>query len=690
MSGDEAMTDGAGLMSPKLEELITTSKGLRHHPSGFQGRIGSAKGFWAVDHSDKSGEIWIEINESQQKWVMDDLNDHPSQRTFEVLQFSKPLKQASLNMQFLPLLVDRAVSPEFLLTIISNHLLKDIGREFDALQGAMTDPQLLREWIWDISPGLTDRLKNGVVTFKAGLPESVYERINVLLDAGFHPLECNFLCDQALRVSKRKFEQLRKRLNIAVDRSTNAYMVPDQTGTIEENQVFLHFSGFEERAAGIAGDVLDGIDVLVARNPAHYPSDIQKMKAVFKAPLVGYKDVILFSTKGTISGAKKLSGGDFDGDKAWVCWDPEIVGNFTNVEVPQCPDLVKQGILSKDSATYKDVVSGHTDPISVFLLRSFLFNVQRSPLGTCTKLKEKLCYHKGTVSSSAAIELSTLLSSLVDLAKAGFAITPDGWERIRSLVKGLRTPAYEENRLDDKSPHIIDKLLVVADKAVNEMLIEIHKRFTKPPHTAPHLDKDLVKLSQMAKESAKTSTEYASIIETLEKDIQSLKADWSRYWASGDKKRKQSADAFLADLYERYQTISPSNPDTPLTRWLLPSCLPDPDMSEWALLKASVLFDSYPGDIKRQMAWVLAGKQLCHLKVRWSDSGASGMSVTARMYAIGKPNSSLIKRLKSEEIENVFLESRAYENDEDDIDAEDQDPEEIEGGLLDDWGICEF
>lgn len=139
---------------------------------------------------------------------------------------------------------------------------------------------------------------------------------------------------------------------------------------------------------------------------------------------MGLKDIIVFSTKARSSLASKLSGGDYDGDGAWVYWDTAIVDNFFNVAVPECPDLVKEGYVDKISMTYKELVQGHEDPTSIFLRRSFdsIFEV------AC------LVYARTSRRSSATSKTSirtvfpcTLLSTLVDQAKTGHR---------RSLGKG--------------------------------------------------------------------------------------------------------------------------------------------------------------------------------------------------------------------------------------------------------------
>lgn len=87
-------------------------------------------------------------------------------------------------------------------------------------------------------------------------------------------------------------------MNIKVERSTYALMIPDWTGSLEEGEVYIHISeNWVDELSLSAGVPLRG-EVLVARLPAHLPSDVQKVTAVRKEPLMRWKDVIVFLTKG--------------------------------------------------------------------------------------------------------------------------------------------------------------------------------------------------------------------------------------------------------------------------------------------------------------------------------------------------------------------------------------------------------
>lgn len=80
-------------------------------------------------------------------------------------------------------------------------------------------------------------------------------------------------------------------------------MVADPLAILEEGEVHIAFSTpFDQEF------MLHDIDLLVARHPAALPSDVQKVRAVFKIELKNFQDVIVFPSKGDRPLAEKLSG----------------------------------------------------------------------------------------------------------------------------------------------------------------------------------------------------------------------------------------------------------------------------------------------------------------------------------------------------------------------------------------------
>jgi len=641
------MTDGAGRISLPLAMKVSEKLGLPYIPTAFQGRFGEAKGLWVVDRGAKDLEDWIELYKSQRKWERSTRpngeSDDPSHRTLEILKFSAPLRSADLNTQLLPILMHQAKSPNAMKNSITSLLKEGLKQEVEELERAMGTAQTFRGWVKATNSSTADRIKSGKVLFGGGFPIKLEEKLNLLLDAGFIPQELLFLKELARTAFTNKCDEIKARFNITVGKSTYAYMIPDFWDVLEENEVYLDLSSFKDSLTGFEGTYLNGSDILVARNPAHYASDIQKVKAVSKVELHGLKDVIVFSTKGEVSLASKLSGGDYDGDLAWVCWQADIVDNFANAGVPKMPDLVKQGFITKNSMTYDDLVQGSSDPTGLFLRKSFDFNLHQSLLGQCTKFKEKLLYNHKDLESRELVFMSTLLSSLVDLTKQGYIFTDKHFSKVKNYlnVGYLKEPLYEEDIVDPTSADILDHLAAVAHDTIEAC----KTNFENVIPNGSQYDDDLVKRYKWAE--AQEDEQWKSLLAGLKEDLENLKADWKGKWAKdrGLEETKPNFAPIRDEFYERYQNILPCE-DTMLSRCLLPSYV-SPENSEWALLKASALFASYKkGHSVGKFVWHMAGIDLARLK---AEQRGGIVPVVPQMYAMLKPDAKFVRQLGTDQ-----------------------------------------
>ncbi|OBT72455.1 hypothetical protein VF21_08510 [Pseudogymnoascus sp. 05NY08] len=674
----EVMNDGCGQISRKLAHHIAQKLNLDYTPSAFQARIGGAKGMWIVDVKDFGDKTNIKIYPSQVKWDNSSFFVDPCHRIFEVLRWSGPVCSATLNLQFLPILEDRGRSNgkgmrEALSRMLENGLTYEMGRQ----RAAMDNPQSFRKWVRETDPGITDRIKLGHVGYWAGLPKLQGEKINLLLDAGFNPKKLEFLRHLARKANVARGEVLKTKLNISVGRSAYLPMVVDFTGILGPREVHIGFStAFKDEATGFCDTILSDMDILVARSPAHYTSDIQKVRAVFKPQLSALKDVIVFSTQGDSPLAGELSGGDYDGDIAWVCWQTEIVSEFENAKMPVCDDMVKEGYITKNSTTYAELsLKNPKDTIDEFLANSFDFNLKQNMLGICTNFKEKLCYTKGSVACDEAVFLSTLLSSLVDQAKQGYSFTESDWERmkaekIRVLVRepNYKRPAFDGNLRGDM--HLIDHLKFrVAQKTIDDTLSDLHNNLPIPQYW----DDDVVQLAKFARKEAKTSDEWASVLRALDADIEPICKMWKKYFrsTSDDEESKTVFSTAIDDVYPQWCEIKPAM-DTAFTRSLTMPYLANTEFSTWELLKASILFSTQHRKYVSKMVWWLAGKQLAHLKAM----SKGPVSVIPTMYAMLKPDNTYVKFPQVEDEHHPrFLEVRAEavvdEDEDEELDYED-------------------
>ncbi|KAH6606910.1 hypothetical protein Trco_006063 [Trichoderma cornu-damae] len=670
-TGEMAMNDGIGRISPSLAKKVAESLGLSDCPSCFQGRLGSAKGLWLIDvDSDEDSESdWVEIYPSQNKWECD--FEDPHHRTLEIRNWPSELRSASLNRQFIPVLEARSPQPDEMRRAISEHLERALHADLGEQAAAVEEPMGLRLWMHQSGPSKNDRSLDGYTEFLAGLPNSNADKVAFLLDSGFDQRRMEYLKDLVWELCKKKAETLKTKMNITIPCSAYIYMVADFSSTLEEGEVHLSFST-KFQVEGFSDTLLEHMDILVARAPAHLPSDIQRVRVVSRPELRRLKDVIVFSTKGNIPLADKLSGGDYDGDLAWVCWDQNIVKNFENAPVPEKLDLIESGYLRKlttkfarmldnveRSSYYRHGVNKSDyleDACTDFISQSFLFNLQPSFLGRCTKYKEKLCYMNNTVQDGAAIHLSQLLGYLVDQSKQGIEFTNEDWlrfcrEKLGKKSTFLPEPEYAKEKGGIRKPdrrgrlHILDYLRFdVADTIIDEVLTSFSK--TINANNAMAYDEDLTKLHNLYDERARSSPGCRQLLTYLRKEIGILLNEWRVSLRDGIENLKFANK--VEAIYQKWLDIEA--PAELLASGEFPELLQDSTkdsaLSNWELLKASTTFKShYKNGYK--FVWYMAGKQLAHIKAmahRVPGETAKVM-VIPEMWGILRPDKKLIMSL---------------------------------------------
>ena len=157
-------------------------------PCVFQGRIGGAKGVWMVDAIDENLPIfrrkfWIEITDSQLKFeghLRDKLSPDPARVTFEVHDHSTPVSSSSLNLQLMPILIDRGVRAEELARLLQEDLTGKVAN----LEAAMDSRVALRKWNQENDSVTGDRVRYGGVKMIGGLPYSLAEKVNWAVEVG--------------------------------------------------------------------------------------------------------------------------------------------------------------------------------------------------------------------------------------------------------------------------------------------------------------------------------------------------------------------------------------------------------------------------------------------------------------------------------------------------------------------------
>ena len=374
------------------------------------------------------------------------------------------------------------------------------------------------------------------------------------------------------------------------------------------------------------------------------------MKAVFKVELESYRDVVVFSSRGSRPLADKLSGGDYDGDQAWICWEAEIVTPFQKAEVPQSLKLEDYGFM-KDGLKVSDLIAKE-DCIDMFLYHGFDFNLQPSLLGSCTVFHEAFCYAKNGIRDPPAIAVALLLGHLVDRAKGGLIFDEKIWH---SFLKQLGIsgsyprPAYKDKGMKPKKDHLIDNLMFNVAKGVREKALQkLSERFKD----VSNYDNDLTRAWKQEVEAAKNDPDLSSVLHNLKTKLQKIKT----YWAENTKKEanndvmklpgKTVVPSFLS-VVERcradFLSIQPlAIEGHPLVaRWRASSSQNGSGIVRWDLLKASALYEEYYRS--GTLPWYVAGVELGELKALAKGKDGYGM-MTMEFLATSKLDSKMARR----------------------------------------------
>ncbi|KAI9731989.1 MAG: hypothetical protein M1834_004440 [Cirrosporium novae-zelandiae] len=676
------MNDGCARMSWELAAEISKSLHLENRvPSVFQGRIAGAKGVWMVERKDCSPpdgvkterNYWIEITDQQLKVkphpAFDKSIPDPFQWAFEVVAWSSRLSPAALNYQLILILINRGVPRK----LLEQLMIDDIKSFAEALDMSMDSPLSTKKWIQMMSSSTEERVRYMDIEKRGSFPKSRDEQINILLDSGFVPSSCQplkILLKDALRdYLNRRIEKFQ----IQVPQSAYPYCIADPYGVLKENEVHL---GFSENFTGSEDILLHEVDVLVARLPAAFPSDIQRRRAVWHFELSHFKNVIVFPSVGKVPLAHLLSGGDYDGDRVWTCWNESLVKDFVNADLldtKTLPGLDEFGIIQDKtplSAVLPDV--GTCQPTSKrqrefhtksdladrFLSASFEFNLNSSFLGLCTNLLETVCYCTNNLSCLEATKLAHLASLLVDAPKQGYKFTESAWFNFSKRIAGKKSlvpPAYKSsNPQRRKKSNVLDYLKFwVAEEEVNKALSNFHNHWGKV--VAP---KDTV-LTQVWKTELKFANQLAKqgkphllkVLRGLENQIKKAHIDWEEQTRVNPDKEDEPNISFkdtVQNSYEAFQSIMP--PDEPsdsdlISRWSFG--MANENCPKWHLLRASCAYNLY-GDGDARYPWYVAGEQLCNIKPM--NSGDPFRIVTMPVYLSLKIDSKFVKRM--EEVEN--------------------------------------
>ncbi|CAJ0641582.1 1086_t:CDS:2, partial [Entrophospora sp. SA101] len=465
------MTDGCSAISLAAMKKVALMLGYLETPPAIQGRIGGSKGVWYLkpqEGHDNDNGVWIELRESQIKYQLRPhrVGNDEHLRTLEVINVVKsPKTPGLLNIQFIRVLENGGLSANVFIQIVKENISrikeKVIGNEnrHELISwlhdvGNITKRRINEKYMYnddDISPEITNQedFTNFETELKelSGVPESNYEQCIQLLSAGFTPSSCAFLAKKLTDVLIYTLSPLINKYKIEVPLSRTLICIADPSGTLQPGEIFIQldkYAGIDPRT-GLPFGVIEGY-VILARNPCLLPSDIIKVKAVKNQYLKNYYNLVIFPINvkpGEGSLANHLSGGDYDGDKIFCCWDPRIVTPFQNSLLLPLDPNVKEAF-EKNNIRLQDVLSRYKQPSTrARKLQEVILYIYLSdpPLGLYDWF-HRLHSNKYGLSNPRSIYFAQMCAQLVDATKQGLKIKQDVLKIDKESVFQLPIPKW--------------------------------------------------------------------------------------------------------------------------------------------------------------------------------------------------------------------------------------------------------
>lgn len=209
-----------------------------------------------------------------------------------------------------------------------------------------------------------------------------------------------------------ELRELKHRGRIPVEEGVTLYGIMDETGVLEEGQVFI----IMDARPGMS-KVVTGRNLIVTRSPALHPGDIQLVTAVsvpHDSPLMELSNCICFSQKGTRDLPSQLSGGDLDGDLYNVIWDRNAGPKRTY----KAADYLRQEAIDIGRSVQRD------DMTTFFV--QFMATDQLGRIATLHKVLADQ-RDQGTVDADC-LKLANMHSTAVDFSKTGIPVRCEYWQ----------------------------------------------------------------------------------------------------------------------------------------------------------------------------------------------------------------------------------------------------------------------
>ena len=623
------MNDGCARMSAAAGRQIADILGLDGSvPSVFQARLGCFKGLWIVEGASECqaesdlNEVWIEVTPAQKKFNphpsdLDDSTYDPRRTMFEVVNSSARLRPACMSHTILPVLVDRGVDESRLADLYRGTMRREKAVFLDALKR----PEKLHQWISSGCKEGDDCSQN----YLGSLPLTKEGAALFLLEHGFEPQSNPYLADIAIQLAIKRFASPTSAINLRLTSSVNAYGAADLRRCLAPGHIHLSFSTvYVDEGRGPSYSFLNDMDVLVGRHPIIRPSDVQRVRAVFRPELAHIRDVVVFPTRGVMPLAGKMSNGDYDGDRFWICWHPELVQNFRNAPAPeQLPEPLTVGI-SRDDRTLDQLLGNRSARTSEFAKLNMEFRCQEALKGYSRSCYDTYVYSMGSFHSAEATLLADIHEMLMDGDKKGYSMGFDTFNSqlrkrklrpcsstLRPLYKDLLNGSGNTRHRTDLTPrNVIDRLML---DVLDPLCSSIRCVLGREHRMALSADNMALRESRARFEHTWNQNQtLAQEVLNVKKELRKIHDNWQDIWSkigSQSSTRSTSSSSEIECLCDRFRSLCPAEAQTLLSSTHADQMSRAP--TDWDLLKGLVVWHEYGSTA---FTYRMAGSELAHLK----------------------------------------------------------------------------
>jgi len=431
-----------------------------------------------------------------------------------------------------------------------------------------------------------------------------------------------------------RIAELIKEYHITVPKSADAFIIPDPYGVLEPGQIhFKSSENLKDPLDGPGANLITG-DVLIYRNPARLPADIQKVSAVAHPQLNDYIDVIVFPVKEQRSMASLLAGGDYDGDTCVCIFDEHLVQSFRGSPVTDAPnDFLQSNFQSQDNIMQvANVLSkmriGSTSTRVSPLQEALLVGMISPNVGQYSIFHENTGYLYG-LADKRSLHNAWMFNTVLDSKKTGLMVkksvlardTNDyGHAQPQCMNPAVSEDAVESGSLghsrscpkrDPSLPSFILDVLLGAGKTLETRYL---KEFEQSQHGRnQHIDHDLRKPLEDALAWATRLREEKGYTEP-ERELQRINdhvEEHIRRWRSAASKSKTA----MAPAGSRPKASSPAVKPSELFMRVAKSFADGPtDIAFYDARSMSTLKASCAYTVNHKFAFSVAFYDLCRIK----------------------------------------------------------------------------